>query len=643
MPNEAVDEKTFIELFEKVGCNETARRLGIHRRNVLDRRARIENRIGRQITPPEKNQKHATVGKRAGVDHPRWIERSVHDGVVLIGSDAHYWPGIISTAHKAFVHFAKKLLPKIIVMNGDALDGASISRFPSIGWENKPTLIEELKACQERLGEIEEVRGNAELLWPLGNHDCLDPITECLTKTGWKKHQDILSSDQVLSWDNGNVVWSPINEIVSFPYSGDLVRVEKTRVSMAVTPNHRVLLSRLDWRTKRYDTVEYRRADDLPYSFDMPVAGQINNPGVDLPDDVIALTGWLLTDGGYDKYNISLYQSKVAGIEEIEGILNRLGLKYSRYERQRKMRAICGRTLLKEPLLSVQFIILAESVGRVKQWLPAKGKLPDWAHKLNGRQFKILLDSLVAGDGCWDGFDPTRKSCAVIYGQEPILSSIQEVAVTHGWRARLATDNRGDPRLCLTKEPKIRIEKPEVFSEPYKGVVWCLRVPHGNFMVRRSGSAYFTGNSRFETRLATVAPEYANVHGMHLKDHYPLWAPCWAIKINDNVVVKHRYKGGMHAPHNNTLWSGMSIFTGHLHQLKVSPISDYNGRRYGVDTGTMADVYGPQFSNYTEQNPLSWASGFVVATFKNGELLPPELVTVLREGVVTFRGEVIAV
>jgi hypothetical protein len=146
-------------------------------------------------------------------------------------------------------------------------------------------------------------------------------------------------------------------------------------------------------------------------------------------------------------------------------------------------------------------------------------------------------------------------------------------------------------------------------------------------------------DSRFETRLATVAPEYANVHGVHLKDNFPKWEPCWAAFVNQDVVVKHRYKSGIHAPHNNTLWAGRTMVTGHLHALKVQPISDYNGTRWGVDTGTMAAPYGPQFYNYTEMNPLNWRAGFVLLTFIKGKLLWPELVWVSGPGTVQFRGK----
>ena len=146
-------------------------------------------------------------------------------------------------------------------------------------------------------------------------------------------------------------------------------------------------------------------------------------------------------------------------------------------------------------------------------------------------------------------------------------------------------------------------------------------------------------DGRFETKLATVAPEYANIHGVHLKDNFPKWEPCWATLINKDVVVKHRFKSGIHAPHNNTLWAGRTILTGHLHSLKVMPLSDYNGTRWGVDCGTMADPYGPQFYNYTELNPLNWRSGFILLTFVKGELLWPEHVFVRGPGVVDFRGK----
>lgn len=150
-------------------------------------------------------------------------------------------------------------------------------------------------------------------------------------------------------------------------------------------------------------------------------------------------------------------------------------------------------------------------------------------------------------------------------------------------------------------------------------------------------------DARFETRLATIAPEYAKIHGFHLKDHIPEWHPCWACWINDDVVIKHKFKGGIHATHNNTMWAGKTVVTAHDHAGKVTPFADYNGTRFGVSVPALADVYGPQFVDYTEDNPRNHRSGFVVLTFKDGRLLWPSIVHVLEDGVVEFERELIRV
>jgi hypothetical protein len=149
-------------------------------------------------------------------------------------------------------------------------------------------------------------------------------------------------------------------------------------------------------------------------------------------------------------------------------------------------------------------------------------------------------------------------------------------------------------------------------------------------------------DARFETFLAANAPQYEHVKGFTLRDHFPDWEPCWSVWINEGTVIKHRFKGGIHATHNNAIWSGKNIVTGHLHSLKVTPFSDYNGVRYGIDTGTLAEPYGPQFEDYTEQGPLNWRSGFAVLTFVNGKLLLPELVTTHDQDSIEFRGRVIS-
>jgi hypothetical protein len=316
MAAKACPDADFVELYEQHGPLETARRLGVTNKNVFARRRNIEKKLKQAINPPNETREHVNVLRFE--EHPARVTLGVTDGVVIVGSDAHYHPGVITTAHRAFVQFCKKLKPAVVVMNGDIIDGASISRHPPIGWEHRPKLIEEIEAASERLDEVFKATPNAKHIWPLGNHD-----------------------------------------------------------------------------------------------------------------------------------------------------------------------------------------------------------------------------------------------------------------------------------------------------------------------------------ARFSTRLATVAPEFAKVKGTQLKDHFPGWQPCWSVWVND-CVIKHRFKNGIHAVYNNTMWAGKTIVTGHLHSLKATPLTDYNGTRYGVDCGTLAEPYGPQF-NYAEDNPRNWRSGFPVLTFRNKRLLYPEMVFVCGEGEVEFRGEVIKV
>ncbi len=307
-----ITDADFIRLFDELGPRKLADKIGSAAQGIFKRRRNIERKHNIVLSGPQPLEHFQAQSI------PVRLHLAVNNGIVLVGSDLHAWPGKPSTAFRAFVSFIKELQPKAVILNGDVIDGASVSRHPPLGWEKLPSLIEEIEAAQERLHEIEVVaRKNTALIWPAGNHD-----------------------------------------------------------------------------------------------------------------------------------------------------------------------------------------------------------------------------------------------------------------------------------------------------------------------------------ARFSVRLATVAPEYAKLHGTHLKDHFgPRWQPCWSIWINDGeVVVKHRARGGVHASYNSTLHGGKTIVHGHLHRLQITTLVDYNGRRWGVDCGMLAEEYGPQFA-YAEDNVRAWSAGFAILTFKDSRLIQPELCVVHSPGVVEFRGE----
>jgi predicted phosphodiesterase len=151
-------------------------------------------------------------------------------------------------------------------------------------------------------------------------------------------------------------------------------------------------------------------------------------------------------------------------------------------------------------------------------------------------------------------------------------------------------------------------------------------------------------DSRFTSRLAQTAPDYIKVQGFDIVDHFPAWQFCWSIWLNENTVVKHRINQGVHGAYNNVLKSGKTIITGHTHRLQATMWADYNGLRWGVETGTLSD-FGPENDKYAyaEDNPMNWSQGFVVLHFApSGMLLEPEFCRVIN-GAAWFRGQPVPV
>lgn len=144
---------------------------------------------------------------------------------------------------------------------------------------------------------------------------------------------------------------------------------------------------------------------------------------------------------------------------------------------------------------------------------------------------------------------------------------------------------------------------------------------------------------RFESKLANLAPEYEGIAGFSLKDHFPRWLFCMSIMLNKNLMIKHRYNNGIHGVYNNTVKAGTSMVTGHLHRLQAIIFSDYNGTRWGIDTGTLAEVDGDHMG-YGEDSPKNHCSGFAVLTIRNGRLIQPEFCAVL-DGIAYFRGQAV--
>lgn len=224
----------------------------------------------------------------------------------------------------------------------------------------------------------------------------------------------------------------------------------------------------------------------------------------------------------------------------------------------------------------------------------------------------------------------------------------------HYWPGEVTVAHKAFVQLIKEYKPKTIVLNGDVFDgarisrhEPLMGtnpptpkqeIEACQDRLHEISEASKNATKFWTyGNHdvRLHRYIMVNAPELSNMGD--LWEHFPGWHHGWRLDINNNVVIKHRWHNGVHATYNNALKSGRTLVTGHLHKLQVTPWSDYNGRRWGVDTGTLAEPYGEQFV-YTEGNAVNWCSGFAVLTFRKGKLLPPELCEVIN-GIAYFRGE----
>ena len=194
----------------------------------------------------------------------------------------------------------------------------------------------------------------------------------------------------------------------------------------------------------------------------------------------------------------------------------------------------------------------------------------------------------------------------------------------------------------ISRHPRMGWEQRPTVQQEIEVV--CLRMREIERAAPRATLLRTLGNhdARLENYIAANAPALEGVHGTSLFDFLPRWRGAFTVQINLETdgwtVVRHTHvAGGVHSAYNSTVRAGTHYVHGHLHKLQVTPFGDYRGRRYGVDTGTLAEPTSDQF-NYVQGGPLNWCSGFAVLTYRGGRLLMPELVEVI-DGQAWFRGE----
>jgi hypothetical protein len=236
---------------------------------------------------------------------------------------------------------------------------------------------------------------------------------------------------------------------------------------------------------------------------------------------------------------------------------------------------------------------------------------------------------VVFGDAHWTSLHQPRS-----LAHEALLRAIPaikpDILLSVGDLVDMGEPSRHDP-LGWSRRIKVKDEMDaakqhldDIMGCAPKALHWWVRGNH---------------DDRFDKYLALNAAMFEGADGFDFAGQFPDWQMCHRLDLNDSVVM-HRFHGGIHAGYNNAVKAGVNFISGDTHSLEVKPMVDMRGRRYGVQCGMLADPTWPCFG-YMQGNTRLWTPGFAVLTYRNGELMPPELCEIVN-GVAWFRGQEIA-
>jgi site-specific DNA-methyltransferase (cytosine-N4-specific) len=329
---------------------------------------------------------------------------------------------------------------------------------------------------------------------------CVDSETECLTKSGWKKYDEISQSDEILTYNlnSGLLEYQRINDLYLYDVETELVAIKGRDLDIKMTDNHRNVVLK---RTKNGNIETVKEAMSLNSRDSIRVSARFNNEFHSrLSENHYSLLGWFLSEGNISKYSLSVYQNAGNKADGIRNLLLREGVSFSEYKRTRKYKGVD-----KE---SIDFRIKQSDAQYFKKYvhcIDGYNKVPN--HDLlfaEEEKLQAMFDALIDGDG------NRRKDgrCSFIQKNKFVIDFVQELCTLLGKRTHLKISRDGTYTLYITDKEYIGLRKTNGDGiskeyENYSGIVWCPNVDNTTFVARRNGSVFITGNT-FPEELVTV-------------------------------------------------------------------------------------------------------------------------------------------
>ncbi len=333
------------------------------------------------------------------------------------------------------------------------------------------------------------------IMWVYG---CLDEQTEILTEDGWKKYNEISITNKVFSFVNKKIIKNSVKNIFNYQVKNEeMVYIKNHNTNQLLTKNHKMLIQENNRkqinniRDSWYDeNFRYVDAWDRPQKYKIPLSG-IYDGKYSIGKDFAEVIGWIISEGHFQKdcNAVNIYQSSVnkEKVERIKYVLGRCGIIYSEYKREREYKD--------RKYVEHQFYISGEWSKKIKDIIPNK-KINKKLLELSHGEKERLIVGLCEGDGSKNrngGYGAFYQSDLE---QLELFQILLHLTNKQGWI------NKNKMCCSIHYNPTTEIQgKHKKQSKIYTGIVWCIETEIGNFMARRNGKIFITGNSGFPKSL----------------------------------------------------------------------------------------------------------------------------------------------
>ena len=335
-------------------------------------------------------------------------------------------------------------------------------------------------------------------MWLYG---CLSSDTEILTNNGWKNSETISNNDFIYSLDlqKNNLIKNQVKNVFKYDYNGEMINLKNNNTNQLLTPNHHCIIkdnirTRIKGKTSynSYDYWYYMDAWKIrSQRIELPLASNYNGT-LEIGNLFAELLGWVISEGTYlkDTNAIMITQSSVniKYVNRIRYILGKLNIKYSEYSREREYKD--------RKYIEYDFYLGKESenvVNKIKELCPNK-KLTWKLLELSLSNKEFLIKGLLQGDGTKDdnslGFSAYNQKDIE---QLKIFQVLLHLTNKQGW----INENKHCCSIHNNSKTELQGKHFKDRIVNYNGYVWCIETEKGNFIAKRDGKIFITGNSGF--------------------------------------------------------------------------------------------------------------------------------------------------